>query len=303
MEDARKLQAAAENARSVVIMGAGLVGMHAAESFSKKGMKVAVVELLPQVLPGYFDGEASKLIQRVFAENDVTFHLNNPVEKAEAVDGKAKVILKDGQELTGDILLVATGVKTRMGFLANSGIQSEEGVLVDNYMRTSVENVWAAGDVAQADGFFGGKKIVNAILPDASEQGKIAGGCMAEGELVALTFEEVGDKDISLAYAGGVPMNTFNFYGNRAFAVGLSSPDDEEDFEVDTMLLPSGLVYQKMVFEDDFLVGLIGINVSLEPGIIMNTIRRKVDIQERKAEFALNPLGMSRRIMWSSWRG
>jgi len=303
MEDARKLRAAIDNARSAVIMGAGLVGMHAAESFSKKGMKVAVVELLPQVLPGYFDGEASKLIQRVFAENNVSFYLNNPVRKAASVNGKTNVTLREGQELTGDILLVATGVKTRMEFLADSGIEMDEGILVDNLMRTSVANVWAAGDVAQADSFFGGKKMLNAILPDAFEQGKIAGRCMAEGELVALTFPEVGNKDISLAYAGGVPMNTFNFFGNRAFAVGLSSPEDEEDYGIDKMLLPSGLVYQKMVFEDDFLVGLIGLNVSLEPGIIMNTIRRKVDIRECKAEFALNPLSMSRRIMWNSWRG
>lgn len=303
MEDAQKLRTILESARSAVVMGAGLVGMHAAESFAKKGLTVAVVELLPQVLPGYFDAAASKLIQRVFSENGVTFYLNNPVIKVESGGGKSKVILQQGQTLEGDILLVSTGVKSRIEFLANSGMRIDQGIIVDNYMHTSVENVWAAGDVAQADDFFSDKKILNPILPNAFEQGKIAGGAMAEGEVIALTFPEARKKDISLAYAGGVPMNTFSFYGNRAFSVGLSALDDELDYEIDKILLPTGCMYQKMVFEDDFLVGLIGINVSLEPGIIMNLIRRKVDIKARKAEFAINPLGVSRRLMWSAWRG
>ncbi len=75
------------------------------------------------------------------------------------------------------------------------------------------------------------------------------------------------------------------------------------DYEIDKMILPTGCVYQKMIFKDSYLVGFFGINVPLEPGIIMNIIRRKVDMRSMKAEFAVNPLGVSRRIMWSSWRG
>jgi phenylglyoxylate dehydrogenase epsilon subunit len=302
MEDAQKLKEALETAKSAVIMGAGLVGLHAAESFSEKGLKVAVVELFPQVLPGYFDAEASELIQRVFAENGVTFYLNNPAVKVESIAGKSKVILKQGQELEGDILLVSTGVKTRTDFLESSGLEMDQGIIVDNFMHTSIENIWAAGDVAQADSFFSKGKVLNAILPDAFEQGKIAGMSMAEGTLIIQDFPELGEKDFSLIYRGGVPMNTFNFYGNRAFSVGMIGPENEEDYEIDKLVLPTGLVYQKMVFEDDYLIGFIGINVPLEPGIIMNIIRRKVNLREKKAEFALDPLNMSRRIMWS-WRG
>ncbi len=199
MDDARKLKEALENAKSAVIMGAGLVGLHAAESFSEKGLKVAVVELFPQVLPGYFDTEASELIQRVFVEKGVTFYLNNPAEKVESVAGKSRVTLKQGQELEGDILLVSTGVKTRTDFLEGSGLEIDQGIIVDNFMRSSIENIWAAGDVAQADSFFGTEKVLNAILPDAFEQGKIAGMSMAEGTSVVQDFPELGEKDFSLS--------------------------------------------------------------------------------------------------------
>ncbi len=285
MNDARALKGGIEGAKAAVIMGAGLVGMHAAESCAKKGIKTTVVELLPQILPGYFDGDASALIQRIFTQNGVDFCLGNPVSK---VQGQT-AILKDGKELEADLLLVSTGVRSRMEFLEGTGVETDQGILVNDVMRTSVENVWAAGDVAQAKSFFEDKQILNPILPDAAEQGKIAGCFMV-------------DKERMAPYAGGVSMNTFNFFENRAFSVGLSNLVDETDFEVDRTILPSGKVYQKMVFEDDFLVGFIGMNVSVDPGIVMNIIRRKVDIQERKAEFSIKPLDMSRRVMWSAWR-
>ena len=65
-------------------------------------------------------------------------------------------------------------------FLEGSGIETERGVLVDEHMRTNVANIWAAGDVAQARGFFTNERIINGILPDAVDQGRIAGMAMAE---------------------------------------------------------------------------------------------------------------------------
>jgi len=304
MEDAHKINQAAKTAKSAVILGTGLVGMHAAESLAKKGLKVELVRgRRPAVLPNYFDKEAGKLIHKVFLENGVLCNLNNRADQVESLNGKSKIILKDGNPLEADLLLVGTGVRSRIDFIANSGLQMDKGIVVDNMMRTSAENVWAAGDVAQADDFFSDKKILNGILPDAYEQGKIAGASMAGKEIGILNLPEVAEKDISFPYAGGISMNTFNFYENRAFSVGMSVPEDEEGYEIDKMLLPTGCVYQKMIFKDSCLVGFFGINVALEPGIIMNIIRRKVDMRSMKAEFAVNPLGVSRHIMWSSWRG
>jgi phenylglyoxylate dehydrogenase epsilon subunit len=304
MEDAHKINQAAKTAKSAVILGTGLVGMHAAESLAKKGLKVELVRgRRPAVLPNYFDKEAGKLIHKVFLENGVLCNLNNRADQVESLNGKSKIILKDGNPLEADLLLVGTGVRSRIDFIANSGLHMDKGIVVDNMMRTSVENVWAAGDVAQADDFFSDKKILNGILPDAFEQGKIAGASMAGKETGILNLPEVAEKDISFPYAGGISMNTFNFYENRAFSVGMSVPEDEEGYEIDKMVLPTGCVYQKMIFKDSCLVGFFGINVPLEPGIIMNIIRRKVDMRSTKAEFAVNPLGVSRRIMWSSWRG
>ena len=82
--------------------------------------------------------------------------------------------LADGTTVAADLLLVCTGVKPNIGFLDGSGIEVDAGILVDDLMRTNLPNIWAAGDVAQARGFWGGK-VVNGILPNAVEQGRIAG--------------------------------------------------------------------------------------------------------------------------------
>ena len=304
MEDARNINRAAETAQTVIILGTGLVGMHTAESLQKKGLKVELVRgRRPAVLPNYFDADAGKLIHRNFVEQGVLCNLENRAAQVESKNGKARVALQDGNVLEADLLVVGTGVKSRIDFLDNAGLEMDKGLVVDSTMRTSVENVWAAGDVAQADDFFSDQKILNGILPDACEQGKIAGASMTGSEMNTSALAEAGVQDLSYPYAGGVSMNAFHFYGNRAFSVGMSVPEDEEGYDVDKMFLPTGGAYQKMVFKDDCLLGFFGINIALEPGIIMNIIRRKVDMREQKAEFAVNPLGVSRRLMYDVWRG
>jgi phenylglyoxylate dehydrogenase epsilon subunit len=191
--------------------------------------------------------------------------------------------------LRAGMLLVCTGIKPRTEFLPNSSVKVDEGILVDRKMRTSVDYIWAAGDVAQAEDFFGPSKILNAILPDAVLQGKIAGADMSGGRL---------DSD----YVGGISMNTFNFFGNRAFSIGVNDSENGERYRIEKTISPSANVYQKMVFEGNVLVGMTAINSNLDPGIIMNLIKGRVDLEEDCPEFVGNPFNVSRRLMWKLWR-
>ena len=99
------------------------------------------------------------------------------VNSNEAIDVWVTLTLDSGATLEADLLLVATGVRANTDYLDGPGaaVARDKGILVDEAMRTSVDNVWAAGDCAQAKGFFSEGKVMNAILPDAAEQGRIAG--------------------------------------------------------------------------------------------------------------------------------
>ena len=180
LADALALRAALPRIKRAVVLGGGLIGMHAAENLAKGGVAVSVVEMQPHVLSGYFDAEASAIIESVFAAKGVRLLTGASVASVAAQGAGCRATLANGTVLDADLLLVATGVAPVTDFLEGSGVATERGVLVDEHMRTNVANIWAAGDVAQARGFFTDSSIINGILPDAVDQGRIAGMAMAE---------------------------------------------------------------------------------------------------------------------------
>jgi phenylglyoxylate dehydrogenase epsilon subunit len=290
LEDALKLRDAAKVIRTALVLGAGLIGMHAAENLARSGIKVTIVEALPQVLPGYFDEAAASLIQRVFTQQGITIQTGSKVSRLSRVNGNAAIFLGQGKTLFTELVFVSTGVQPRVRFLSGSGVKLDEGILVNERMRTSASDIWAAGDVAQARDFFDSVRKVNATLPSAVEQGRIAG------------MDMVGDPALK-DYAGGIGMNTYKFFAHHAFAAGISGISrSTAGFEVDQVFLPSSCKYQKLVFSDDRLVGAAGINSDLDPGIILELIRRKISLKDVRAKFAAAPLDMSRVLMSNVWR-
>jgi phenylglyoxylate dehydrogenase epsilon subunit len=293
MDDALRHLEVIPRARSAIVMGTGLVGMHAAENFVHRGMHVDVVRARvgknPRILPNYFDEECSGMIRKVFESHGVDFYLTDHAVSIAYEGSEFIVTLSSGKALRSEMLLVCTGIKPRTEFLCGSSVEIDEGILVNHKMKTSEDHIWAAGDVAQAKDFFGPSKILNAILPDAVLQGKIAGADMSGGRL---------ESD----YVGGISMNTFNFFGHRAFSIGVNDSEEEGTYRIEKTVLPPANLYQKIVFQGNVLVGMSAINSNLDPGIIMNLIKGRVDLEEDCAEFVSHPFNMSRRLMWKHWR-
>ncbi|MBM4305328.1 MAG: FAD-dependent oxidoreductase [Deltaproteobacteria bacterium] len=293
MDDALRHLEVIPRARSAIVMGTGLVGMHAAENFVHRGMRVDVARARvgknPRILPNYFDDECSGMIQKVFESHGVGFYLTDHAVSIAYEGSEFIVTLSSGKALRSEMLLVCTGIKPRTKFLCGSSVEIDEGILVNHKMKTSEDHIWAAGDVAQAEDFFGPSKILNAILPDAVLQGKIAGADMSGGRL---------DSD----YVGGISMNTFNFFGHRAFSIGMNDSEEAGTYRIEKTVLPSENLYEKIVFQGNVLLGMSAINSNLDPGIIMNLIKGRVDLAEDFAEFVSNPFNMSRRLMWKLWR-
>lgn len=287
LDDATGLNAAIAGANNAVVLGGGLVGMHAAENLVKARAKVTIVEMGPTVLGGYFDAAASGLIEAAFREAGATVLTGSRVVGLAKSATGATVTLANGDTLAADLLLVATGVKPDVGYLNGSGIAFEQGIVVDDQMRTSLDNVWAAGDCAQAKHFFAARKQVNAILPSATEQGRIAGMAMAE------------DPGIK-AYPGGVPLNTYHFFGRHAISVG--SSEIPEGGDVVTRFDEAKGRYLKIIFDGGRLTGIFGINEYFDGGIMWQLILRRIDLTEVRDRFVANPLEVGRELMSRTWR-
>ncbi len=290
LADAMALRDALPRIKRALVLGGGLIGMHAAENLAKGGVEVSVVELQPHVLSGYFDAEASSMIEKVFTDNGVRLLTGTSVAAVAQQGEGCRATLADGSELDADLLLVATGVAPVTDFLAGSGIATERGVLVDEHMRTNVANIWAAGDVAQARGFFTHDRIINGILPDAVDQGRIAGMAMAE---------DPGSK----IYAGGVPLNTYSFFGQHAVSVGVHEGALEQaGVEVQQQVDAEHKRYLKIVLKDRRLAGIFGVNAAFDPGIMWELILRAIDLGEEKLAFLRSPQDTARALMSRNWR-
>lgn len=290
LADALALRAALPHIKRAIVLGGGLIGMHAAENLAKGGVEVSVVEMQPHVLAGYFDAEASAMIERVFTANGVRLLLGASVASFAPQGEGCRAKLADGTMLDADLLLVATGVAPVTGFLAGSGVETERGVLVDQHMRTNVANIWAAGDVAQARGFFTQDRIINGILPDAVDQGRIAGMAMAE---------DPATKD----YAGGVPLNTYSFFGQHAVSVGVHEGTLEQTgVEVKKQMDADENRYLKIVLKDRRLAGIFGVNAAFDPGIMWELILRAIDLGDEKLAFLRSPQDTARALMSKNWR-
>lgn len=290
LSDAMALKNSMESARSAIILGAGLIGMHAAESLVEAGLQVTVVEMAGRALPGYFDSKASGMIKNIFDDHGVKLLLGSPVTHVTSNHNGCGVSLENGLDLSADLILVATGVAPNWECLDKQGVDGSQGILVDEYMRTELKNIWAAGDVTRSKSFFDGSPTYSGTLPMAVDQGRIAGASMADDEGVK-------------PFPGAIALNTYSFFGNRSFSVGQAmATSSNKKTEVNVIHIPSSNTYQKLVFNKDRLVGAMGINSDLDPGVIWRMVQRQVDLDGVKELFAANPLEIGRLLMTNLWR-
>jgi dihydrolipoamide dehydrogenase len=138
---------------SMVVVGSGAIGSELAFFYNSLGVKITLIELLPNILP-IEDEEISKQVDRAFRKNGMKTMTESTVEKVEVKDGKCLVFVKDKKgntiEIEADIVLSAVGVQTNLENigLEECGIAFEHGkVIVDEYYRTNVAGVYAIGDI------------------------------------------------------------------------------------------------------------------------------------------------------------
>ena len=281
LADYRRLVSELKDNPDVVVLGAGLVGMEVALGLLERGCSVSIVEKEQGVLPFYFDGLAETYIREVFLQKGARFFTGKQVSQVKREKGRIQVIFTDGGSLDGHVLITATGVKARVSFLRDSGVRINRGILVDRQMRTNMPNIYAAGDVAEAVDFFSGEPGFNPILPAAVDQGKVAGANMA-GQ--------------PTDYEGWISMNTFNFFGHRAFSAGLSMSRDGDYYTLEEND-NTGKRFKKLVFDGDRLVGAVFIDIEIDSGVIVHLIRKRADIGAYKELLFERPKDMSRWLM------
>ena len=288
LDDALALRDAAQGARRALVLGAGLIGSHAAENLAEAGLEVTVVEREPRMLPAYFDTQAAAIIARRFREHGVRVLTGATVRTAEGTADGCRLCIQNGtgwEALDADLLVVGAGVVPATDFLAGTPMEGSRGISVDASMAAG-EGVWAAGDCARVASFYGGPQVVGGILPDAVEQGRVAGQAMA------------GDPG-ARTYPGAIPLNTYAFFGHRAVSVGMQDLPGAETFRRQDPAAGRDL---KIVTRDGRLAGIFGIDWPFDGGVMWELILRRVDLSPVFDRFVADPQDTARTLMSSLWR-
>lgn len=181
LQTVKDIKSIANEKTRAVVIGAGLIGMKAAEGLVKICKSVDVVELAPRVLPSILDEKSAKQVKKHLENNSIRFHMENTVVKASS---KGKIItsvtLKNGKKLPCDLLILAVGVRPQTELAEKAGLAVERGIITDTQtMQTSNPDIYAAGDCCVSVDMLDGSKKIIALWPNAVQQGNVAGSQMA----------------------------------------------------------------------------------------------------------------------------
>lgn len=182
MDDGNKLRdlISKDEYKKVAIIGAGFIGLEAVEAAKHKGKEVTVIQLQDRVLQEVFDKDITDLLEEELRDNGVNLLLSETVVELIG-DGKVSKVKTDKREIDADIVILATGVKPNTDFLKSDEINmlKNGALVVDSYGRTSVEDVYSAGDCATINNLITGKESYVPLATGANKLGRIVGENLA----------------------------------------------------------------------------------------------------------------------------
>ena len=279
LSDAQKIEKyiKTNKVKKAVVLGGGLIGLKATEALIELKIKVTIVELADRILSATFDKKASAIIEAALEKIGCKSITNNTIAEIKGKNSKVKeVILKDKKKIPTELVIVAIGVKPNIELVKNRAINTNKGILVDNFMQTNIKDIYAAGDCCEAKDSLLNTNRPIAIWPVAKRQGKIAGYNMA---------------GLKREYQGSFAMNSVELCGIPTISVGESCPE-KEGYQVLEYFAPEKSIYKKIVIKNKRIIGVIFVGDIERAGIYTILIKDKVDTSGFKENLLKEDFGL-----------
>ena len=272
LEDARNIVSRTEEGSSVVLIGAGFIACIILESLLRRGVALTVIEREKRMVPHMMDDTAADMLKRWCEAKGVVIKTGTEVNKIEdAGGGNLTVHLNSGDPVEAALVVVATGTRPNIGFLEGTGIKVENGIVVDEYLKSSVDGIYAAGDCAQGPDWSGGW-AVHGIQPTAADHGRIAGLNMAGG---------------NAAVKGSLSMNVLDTAGLISTSFGRWQGVDGGDFADN--VVDKEFRYIRLAFDGDRVIGALTLGRTEHVGVLRGLIQTPVHLGEWKDKLMEDP--------------
>jgi nitrite reductase (NADH) large subunit len=266
IHDADKIKRLSGKDKTCTIIGGGLLGLEMAWAIKQLGCNVNIIETSPRLLSRQIDDRGAALLLKAISDKGINFFLNSQIQEVGG-NGKAEYVrFKDGTDIKSDFVILSTGVRANTQPCTDSGINIGRSIVVDEHMKTNVEGIYAAGDVAE----YNGKNF--SIWPIAIAQGKVAGNNAAGGNLI---YDEIN------------PFTSLKIKGITMFSIGdVLSEDCEVIAEIDNNISR----YVKLLIKDDIITGAIVFGDSTLPMKVKKASEQKIKLPAGRSKISIKDL-------------
>jgi NAD(P)H-nitrite reductase large subunit len=280
LADAAAIARKATPGSRVVLMGAGFIGCIILEALAARKVELTVVEMADRMVARMMDRQGGDMIKRWCEGRGVKVLTSTKVTGIAKAKKGLTLAIGGGRSLHADLVVCATGVAPNVEFLEGSGVKTKFGILVDHHLRTSVPDIYAAGDVAQGPELITGTPEVHAIQPTASEHGRVAALNMA------------GQRT---TYRGSLSMNVLNTLGLVSSSFGhWEGLDGGEIAEASD---PEHFKYLRLCFKDDRIVGALALGLTQHVGVIRGLVQTGIDVGPWKQTLMHDPHAVMRAYL------
>ncbi len=251
LEDAQRMKDAFEAAtcKRVLVSGASMVALKTLEAALNHHLECTLVGMSPHVLDFNALPEVAQRFERGLQASGVTLRLGQTIQAVKRTSDGLLVTFSNGESATFDEIAVSHGMKSNLDFIKENTLTRDRGLIVDEYMRTSHPDVYAAGDVAQGTELISGEKRIVGIWKNAALQGACAGAVIAaelNGQL----------PDESLVLRGSIATNTIAVKDTLFISAGTMQLNDNRRVEIkETDDMTLAVIYENVPGQSERIVG------------------------------------------------
>ncbi|WP_129728045.1 nitrite reductase large subunit NirB [Ectobacillus funiculus] len=258
IEDCQTMVETAKQYKKAVVIGGGLLGLEAARGLLNLGMDVHVVHIADYLMERQLDRTAAKMLQAELEAQGMKFLLEKHTAEIAGEDRVERLVFKDGTEVEADLVVMAVGVRPNVRLAQESGIEVNRAIVVNDYLETSVPNVYAVGECVEHRG------MVYGLVKPLYEQGKILAkricGIDSEG------------------YEGSVLSTQLKISGVDVFSVGQFIED--ETAKAVTIHNAADGIYKKAVFREDKMIGAVLFGDTKDGTKLLDIIVKQRDVSD-----------------------
>jgi nitrite reductase (NADH) large subunit len=258
LDDAQAIIDYVQEHHQVVIIGGGLLGLEIARAIRLRGAEVEVVEFFDRLLPRQLDPQGASLLKSQIESLGIRVRLGVTTEEIIGQSEISGIQLKGGTNVTANMAIIAAGVRPNLSLPKDAGLAADQGLVVDDRLRTSHPQIFAAGDSIQHRG------KVYGIIPASFDQARTA------------AYNMLGQEKI---YEGTVPANTLKVAGLYVTSLGLVNPEGQGYEEIRKISKEEG-IYKKVVLQGGALVGAVWMGTKKGTNEIARAMMAKTKVNQ-----------------------